>query len=72
MTTIKEQPEQSAFLDTPPQLLIACKIWGGEGGGGPTLLECYREMVLNLVYCLRFYCHICKANNILPKAFWSE
>ena len=68
MTTIKEQPEQSAFLDIPPTMTNCMQNLRG-GGGGPTLLDCYREMLLNLVYCLRFYCHICKANNILPKAF---
>ena len=49
MTTIKWQPEQSALLDITPQYLIACKIWGGQMFSFPTLLDSYRELLLNVL-----------------------
>ena len=41
VTTIKWQPEQSEFLDIPPQIFLFSKFLFS------TLLHCYRELLLS-------------------------
>ena len=59
MTTVKEEPEQSAFLDM--QYLR-------EGGGGgqsfsfPTLLDCYRKLLLNFLRVFNAVVNLLRGN----------
>ena len=60
MTTVKKEPEQSAFLDT--QYLR-------EGGGGgcqsfsfPTLLDCYRKLLLNFLRVFNAVVNLLRGN----------